>query len=104
MPRPTAAQLVYGSVTVVFTTLATLLLSRTDTGVGVAVICAAALALGLLVAVTVPAPQRGKTVRGARTAEARATAARTRQALDGIGAGIPAAHSSESAGQHSLRR
>ncbi|MEV5680175.1 hypothetical protein [Streptomyces sp. NPDC052179] len=103
MPRPTAAQLVYGSVTVVFTALAMLLLSRTDTNLGVALVCAAALALGLLVAVTVPAPQRGKTVRGARTAEARA-AARTRQALEEIGARVPSAHSSESPGQHSLRR
>lgn len=54
MPRPTAAQLSYGSVTVVFSTLAMLLLSRTESGIGIAVIGTAALALGLLVAVTVP--------------------------------------------------
>ncbi|MEU9103784.1 hypothetical protein AB0D54_05365 [Streptomyces xanthophaeus] len=61
MPRPTAAQLFYGSATVVVSTIAMLLLSRTSTGLGVAVISAAALALGLLVAVTVPAPRhRGR--------------------------------------------
>ena len=46
MPRPTAAQLSYGSVTVVFSTLAMLLMSRTSSGIGVAVIGTAALALG----------------------------------------------------------
>ncbi|MFI6469467.1 hypothetical protein ACIBL5_04265 [Streptomyces sp. NPDC050516] len=56
MPRPTAAQLSYGSATVVFSTVAMLLLSRTESGVGVAVIVLAALLLGLLVAVTVPMP------------------------------------------------
>ncbi|MDG4859688.1 hypothetical protein P8605_16275 [Streptomyces sp. T-3] len=57
MPRPTAAQLAYGSATVVFSTLAMLLLSQTRTGIGVAVITLAALGLGLLVAVTVPMPK-----------------------------------------------
>lgn len=57
MPRPTAAQLTYGSATVVFATLAMLLLSQTHTGIGVAVITVAALGLGLLVAVTVPMPR-----------------------------------------------
>ncbi|MFH7595192.1 hypothetical protein WDV06_08805 [Streptomyces racemochromogenes] len=58
MPRPTAAQLAYGSATVIVSTIAMLLLSQTSTGVGVAVISAAALALGLLVALTVPLPRR----------------------------------------------
>ncbi|THA81868.1 hypothetical protein [Streptomyces sp. A0592] len=58
MPRPTAAQLAYGSATVIVSTIAMLLLSQTSTGLGVAVISAAALALGLLVALTVPAPKR----------------------------------------------
>ncbi|MFD9412637.1 hypothetical protein ACFWBN_37310 [Streptomyces sp. NPDC059989] len=58
MPRPTAAQLAYGSATVVVSTIAMLLLSQTSTGLGIAVISAAALALGLLVAVTVPLPKR----------------------------------------------
>ncbi|PWI18117.1 hypothetical protein DI272_31205 [Streptomyces sp. Act143] len=56
MPRPTAAQLAYGSFTVIFSTLAMLLLSQTSSGAGIAVIAVAALALGLLVAMTVPMP------------------------------------------------
>ncbi|MFJ5549745.1 hypothetical protein [Streptomyces sp. NPDC093225] len=58
MPRPTAAQLAYGSATVIASTLAMLLLSQTSTGLGVAIISAAALLLGLLVALTVPLPRR----------------------------------------------
>lgn len=74
-PRPTAAQLAYGSCTVIGSTFAMLLLSQTSSGVGIAVITLAALALGLLVAMTVPvsrprvvavnrpaAPQAGQTV------------------------------------------
>ncbi|MGI5468987.1 hypothetical protein [Streptomyces sp. CA-132043] len=57
MPRPTAAQLVYGSATVVLSTLAMLLLSQTRTGIGAAVIAIAGLGLGLLVAVTAPLPR-----------------------------------------------
>ncbi|WP_336322939.1 hypothetical protein [Streptomyces lavendofoliae] len=56
MPRPTAAQLAYGSATVVFATVAMLLLSGTTTGLGVALIGVVALALGLLVAMTLPTP------------------------------------------------
>ena len=41
MPRPTAAQLAYGSATVIFSTLAMLLLSQTSPGIGVAVIAVA---------------------------------------------------------------
>ncbi|MDI3421280.1 hypothetical protein [Streptomyces luteolus] len=65
MPRPTAAQLAYGSATVVFATLAMLLLSQTRSGIGVAVIAVAALALGLLVAMTVPMPGAAPRVRAA---------------------------------------
>ncbi|WP_037836263.1 hypothetical protein [Streptomyces sp. NRRL F-5650] len=54
MPRPTAAQFAYGSCTVIFSTLAMLLLSQTSSGPGVALVAVAALALGLLVAVAVP--------------------------------------------------
>ena len=61
MPRPTAAQLAYGSCTVIFSTLAMLLLSQTNSGVGIAVIALSALALGLLVAMTVPLPRRTPT-------------------------------------------
>ncbi|QEU94101.1 hypothetical protein [Streptomyces kanamyceticus] len=57
MPRPTTAQITYGSVTVVFSTLAMLLLSQTSSGVGIAVITLAALGLGILVALTVPFPK-----------------------------------------------
>ncbi|WP_367322780.1 hypothetical protein [Streptomyces sp. HUAS ZL42] len=57
MPRPTFAQLTYGSCTVLFSTLAMLLLSQTSSGPGIAVIAVAALALGLLVALTVPVPK-----------------------------------------------
>ncbi|MEU9251447.1 hypothetical protein AB0D66_06335 [Streptomyces sp. NPDC048270] len=61
MPRPTAAQLAYGSATVVVSTIAMLLLSQTSSGLWIAFIAAAALALGLLVAVTVPLPRsRGR--------------------------------------------
>jgi uncharacterized protein (DUF58 family) len=70
MPRPTAAQLTYGSCTVIFSTLAMLLLSQTSSGVGIAVIASAALALGLLVAMTVPLPKpRVVAVRQPETAE-----------------------------------
>jgi hypothetical protein len=72
MPRPTAAQLAYGSATVVVSTLAMLLLSQTRTGVGVAVITASALLLGLLVAVTAGMPKRA--ARRARTSPAPALA------------------------------
>ncbi|MFC8431563.1 hypothetical protein [Streptomyces sp. NPDC057253] len=57
MPRPTAAQLAYGSITVIFSTLAMLLLSQTSSTVGIAIIAVSALALGLLVALTVPQPK-----------------------------------------------
>lgn len=56
MPRPTVAQLAYGSCTVVLSTLALLLLSRTSSVAGIALVAVAALALGLLVAVAVPLP------------------------------------------------
>jgi archaellum biogenesis protein FlaJ (TadC family) len=56
MPRPTAAQLAYGSCTVIFSTLAMLLLSQTSSVAGIAVIAVAALALGVLVGLTVRLP------------------------------------------------
>ncbi|QXE36640.1 hypothetical protein KQY30_22890 [Streptomyces sp. GMY02] len=96
MPRPTAAQLAYGSATVVCSTVVMLLLSGITTGAGAVVIGIAALALGLLVTVTVPAPGRASD-RAARTAGSaepsrdRAPAARIRRGA-------------ESRFQHSLRR
>ncbi|MFG2717197.1 hypothetical protein ACGFW5_02660 [Streptomyces sp. NPDC048416] len=83
MPRPTAAQLSYGSATVVFSTVAMLLLSRTESGVGVAVIVLAALLLGLLVAVTVPMPlpRRSRADANDRTAPAAGAAPVNRAAV-----------------------
>lgn len=57
MPRPTVAQLAYGSATVVFATLALLLLTRTQSVIGIALVAVSALGLGLLVAVTLPTPK-----------------------------------------------
>ncbi|MBK3547806.1 hypothetical protein [Streptomyces sp. MBT60] len=115
MPRPTAAQFAYGSATVVATTLALLLLFRTESGVGVTAVGATALALGLLVALRLPHPGH-RTAEGAgRTATDQASAAaRTHHALEGIGARerVPAARSSARPSdrssartdEHSLRR
>ncbi|WP_314175502.1 hypothetical protein [Streptomyces winkii] len=76
MPRPTPAQLAYGSATVVFSTLAMLLLSQARSGPGVALIAVVALAAGVLVALTAPGV---RTARAARTGfRARAGAVRTR--------------------------
>ncbi|MGW7065792.1 hypothetical protein ACWGII_22125 [Streptomyces sp. NPDC054855] len=57
LPRPTPAQVTYGTLTVIFSTLAMLLLSQTSSGLAIAVIAVAALGLGLLVAMTVPQPK-----------------------------------------------
>lgn len=56
LPIPTLAQCTYGALTVVFSTVAMLLLSQTVSGAWIAVIACAALGLGLLVAMTVPMP------------------------------------------------
>ncbi|HCA88046.1 MAG TPA: hypothetical protein DEQ61_22820, partial [Streptomyces sp.] len=66
MPRPTAAQFAYGTATVIFSTLAMLLLSQTRSVVGIASIAVAGLALGLFVAATVPAPRPVTRPAGAR--------------------------------------
>ncbi len=76
MPRPTAAQLVYGSCTVIFSTLAMLLLSQTSSGLGIAVVALAALGLGLLVALTVPMPKAGP--QGAATSASPGSTGRVR--------------------------
>ncbi|MGW0335464.1 hypothetical protein ACWD0J_26940 [Streptomyces sp. NPDC003011] len=78
-PRPTAAQLVYGSCTVIFSTLAMLLLSQASSAVGIAFVAVAALALGLLVAMTVPVP-KSRVVAVNRPAAQRAEATETAQA------------------------
>ncbi|MFF3496619.1 hypothetical protein ACFYWS_35365 [Streptomyces sp. NPDC002795] len=59
MPRPTVAQLAYGSATVVCSTIAMVLLSRTESGPGIPVIAVSALILGLFVAMSVPTRKRG---------------------------------------------
>ncbi|MGW0082437.1 hypothetical protein [Streptomyces sp. NPDC003393] len=74
MPRPTAAQLAYGSCTVILSTLAMLLLSQTSSGLGIAVVALAALALGILVAMTVPLPKAHAAPAAAATATAAAAA------------------------------
>ncbi|MFI1248523.1 hypothetical protein ACH4TY_17760 [Streptomyces anulatus] len=105
MPRPTAAQFAYGSATVVVTTLALLLLFRTESGVGVAAVGTTALALGLLVAVRLPLARHRGAEGAGQPATARA-AARTHHALEGIGARerVPAGRPSAPADEHSLRR
>ncbi|MFJ1894638.1 MULTISPECIES: hypothetical protein [unclassified Streptomyces] len=105
MPRPTAAQLSYGSVTVVFSTLAMLLLFRTSSDLGIVAIAAAGLALGLLVAVTVPA-RRGTSPTGPAPAahqDTRAAHESGDRAVDQVQRTIPAARTSARVGEHSLR-
>ncbi|OEV29907.1 hypothetical protein AN219_13920 [Streptomyces nanshensis] len=80
MPRPTPAQLAYGSATVVCSTLAMLLLSRVQSGPGVALIAVGALAVGVLVALTVPGVQTARRVHGDSRARAGAVRARTSSA------------------------
>ncbi|MFE2294456.1 hypothetical protein [Streptomyces sp. NPDC059452] len=111
MPRPTAAQLVYGSATVVCTTLALLLLSGTESGIGVALSAAAALALGVFVAVRLPQPQpQPRPGQSARLHAAHPGAAVAHHAVDGTGArqrvpaARPAQRAEQRAGEHSLRR
>ncbi|ROQ68665.1 hypothetical protein EDD93_3139 [Streptomyces sp. 840.1] len=108
MPRPTAAQLSYGSVTVVFSTLAMLLLSRTSSDLGIAVIAAAGLALGLLVAVRVPAPTHRRTAPSGTSVSAHREAGPAHEAeghdLGRVQRTIPAARASAQVGEHSLRR
>ncbi|MFD7704081.1 hypothetical protein [Streptomyces caelestis] len=75
MPRPTVAQLAYGSLTVVLSTFAMLLLSGASSAVGVALVAVSALALGLLVAMTVPRPGPRRPVAVGRPAGAGRSAA-----------------------------
>ncbi|MFI0720070.1 hypothetical protein [Streptomyces sp. NPDC021224] len=56
MPRPTSAQLFYGSLTVVLSTLAALLVADISSGAAVVAVAAVGLLLGLVVAVAVTAP------------------------------------------------
>ncbi|MFF8512888.1 hypothetical protein ACF064_32930 [Streptomyces sp. NPDC015492] len=87
MQRPNAAQLTYGSATVVLATVALLLLSGTTSTLGITVVCLAGLLIGLLVAVTMP-PRTGGVKTTARTAapaaheEARVPTARVGARVD----------------------
>ncbi|MFI0741627.1 hypothetical protein ACH4PU_26665 [Streptomyces sp. NPDC021100] len=88
MPRPTSAQIVYGSATVVLSTLLMLLLSRTSSGAGTAVVALGALALGLLVAALVPGARRSPRAEAVqppvrRPARARPAGARVGERLGG---------------------
>jgi hypothetical protein len=78
MPRPTPAQLAYGSATVICSTLAMLLLSRAQSGPGVALIAVVALAVGVLVALTAPGLLTALRVRTNSRSGARAGAVRAR--------------------------
>ncbi|GAA0683999.1 MULTISPECIES: hypothetical protein [Streptomyces] len=86
MPRPTPAQLVYGSATVVLSTFAMLLLSQTRSGLGVGVVTVVGLASGLLVALTVPVARVSRTSRTVRTSRPMTGSerARTRAHADSI--------------------
>jgi hypothetical protein len=96
MPRPTTAQLVYGSATVVLSTLAMLLLSEVRSGAGVAVIAAAGLLLGVLVAVsvTIPLTTRAKSQSSGASASA----------PPGAPGPIPPPRARPRVREHSLRR
>ncbi|AXE26541.1 hypothetical protein C0216_26630 [Streptomyces globosus] len=67
-PRPTAAQLVYGSAAVVVSTLVLLLLTQARSVAGVGFVATAALGLGVLVAVAAADPRRGGRPHGAAAA------------------------------------
>ncbi|WP_405798971.1 hypothetical protein [Streptomyces sp. NBC_01506] len=67
MPRPTAAQLAYGSATVVLATLAMLLLSGITSAVGIAVIALVSLCLGLVVSLKAVRPRISTAARPVRT-------------------------------------
>ncbi|HEV7625160.1 MAG TPA: hypothetical protein VGO89_01535 [Streptomyces sp.] len=86
MPRPTPAQFAYGSVTVICSTLAMLLLSRAPSGPGVAVIAVAALVLGVVVALTAPRASfaRRAARTGAGVAQADPTPARSATAASRV--------------------
>lgn len=88
MPRPTPTQLVYGSTTVVLSTLLLLLLSDAHSGIAVALAVIAGLALGTFA--TVAASSRPRPL-GRPTAERRMVA-------------VGGAEPRDRVRQHSLRR
>ena len=96
MPRPTTAQLAYGSLTVVLSTLATLLLSDVRSGAAVVAV-AAGLLLGLIVAVsvTMPAAARRRTAGPAPLPPTAVPVPRSR---------VAGGAERQRVGEHSLRR
>ncbi|MFI0896689.1 MMPL family transporter [Streptomyces sp. NPDC020983] len=98
MPRPTTAQLVYGSLTVVLSTLAALLLSDVRSGAAVAAVAAAGLVLGVLVAVAVTMPAVARRRAAARPAPLRPTAVPLPRSR------VPGGAEPRRVGEHSLRR
>lgn len=99
MPRPTTAQVGYGSLAVVLSTFAMLLLSGARSGAGVVAIAAAGLAMGLAAAFAA-AP------RGARRPSAAASPALTSAPATTVNlplTRVPGA-SETRVGEHSLRR
>ncbi|MFD3520527.1 hypothetical protein [Streptomyces sp. NPDC058653] len=93
MPRPTAAQLAYGSATVVLSTLAMLLLSGVTSVVGIALIALVALCLGLLVSVKAVGPrgtEASQPVRTSPTDNSTAASAARPESSSAPGTRIPA--------------
>ncbi|MFB7392099.1 hypothetical protein [Streptomyces sp. NPDC056191] len=86
MQRPNAAQLTYGSATVVLATVALLLLSGATSTLGITVISLAGLLLGLLVAVTMPPRTSG--VKAAAPTPAPAAHEEVRVPTARVGAGV----------------
>ncbi|MGD6745187.1 hypothetical protein ACOKM3_25545 [Streptomyces sp. BH106] len=97
MPRPTVAQLAYGSATVVCSTIAMVLLSQTESGPGIPVIAVSALILGLFVAMSVPTRKR-ETAAGAAAAEERVPAQRLSTRVPSPSAPSEASRAREPAG------
>ncbi|MFE0879149.1 hypothetical protein ACFW4X_30455 [Streptomyces smyrnaeus] len=89
MPRPNPAQLVYGSATVMCSTLAMLLISGARSGPWIALIAFAALVLGLLVALTVPS---ARSTRAGRRAVGSVIAAAGSPRPEAQPAPVPAQH------------
>ncbi|MDT0450503.1 hypothetical protein [Streptomyces hesseae] len=92
MPRPTPAQIAYGSATVVFAGAALLLLTPTGSTLMLGALALAALVLGCAVAVTVPA--RSRRERQAAGAAARLPEQRTPAHVG--------SHAGSAVGEHSL--
>ncbi len=85
MPRPAPAQYLYGSATVVLSTLAMLLLSGASSGPGVVLVTFAGLALGLLVAVALGGTRYAEPDEGAEPAPGEPRAGRSATARSGPG-------------------